>query len=148
MSSWSDLETMVAVGGPQAGSARGKRGPGEVREARDRREGGSHRPPAAPDAGTPLLGPGPTPPAARPAPLPRAASPALALPRRQAEAARPLGPTAVCRETRARRRWTFCRLLCRFSNARASSRGSRRAPLPPSNQARRPSAGGELEDKG
>ena len=100
MSSWSDLETMVAVGGPQAGSAWGKRDPGEMLEARDHQEEGSlrgsHRPPAAPDAETPLLGPGPPPPAARPAPLPRTASPTLALPRihGKAKAARPPGLSA------------------------------------------------------
>lgn len=73
MSSWSDLETMVAVCGPQAGSAGGKREPGEFLVARDPRQG-PQRPLLVPDIRTQLCGPVPPPPAALPALLPRAAS--------------------------------------------------------------------------
>lgn len=121
MSSWSDLETMVAVGGPQAGSAWGKRDPGETRQARDHQQGSrrvSPRPPTAPDAGTPLRGPGLPPPAARRAPRPRAASPALACPdSRQRQ--RPLGLSVGRGEPTAGGPFAAC--VAAFSNARAAA---------------------------
>lgn len=141
---------MVAVGGPQAGSAWGKRDPGEMRQARDHQQGsrrGSHRPPTAPDAGTPLRGPGLRPPAPRRTPRPRAASPALALalPRlkAKAKAARLLGrPARPQGEASPPPEDLLPPELPLFKRP-GSRRGSRRAPLPPSNQARRPSAGGK-----
>lgn len=127
MSSWSDLETMVALRGPQAGSAWGKKDPGETRQARDHQHGsrrGSHRPPG---------GSRPRDPAPRPGPAAACSAPGNPAPGRQpsprpapteskgkgCSAARP-----VRRERRTRRRKTFCRLRCSFSNARAAAAAS------------------------
>lgn len=132
MSRGSDLETMAAVCGRQAGSAGRKGAPAEFWVACDPRRGCrqvSHRPLLALDTRTQLWGQIPPQPAALPVPRPRAASPAPNPARIQGKMPlrHPAGP--VCNQRRARCLRTFCRLCTRFSNARAAATGAAAAAL-------------------
>jgi hypothetical protein len=113
MSSWSDLETMVAAAarsgvcwGRGAPVSRGTPGPWRC----------PPRLPKAPEAGTPLQGPVAPPHAERRAPRPQAAGAGLAVPARKDRLAAWPRP-----RPRSRRPRTFCRRLGRFSNAPAAA---------------------------